>query len=630
LVGIWAILGAIATSIDLGAAQSMERQAQVFFFRLNFLLSGGVAHPDDIIILEIDQGSLAQGENYRKNPSRYPELESIQAWPWQRTAYAKVIKKLMTAGARSVSLDIVLADPSIYGMEDDWRLRRVLQDHSGRIVLASDYELFGNSKAGEQEQLVLPNPIFAVNLNRYGLIVFLPDADQVVYQLPENFIEQVVRSQGLGEKISSFALATLRAAQWPQPDSVTGNIFFYGPPTTFDRVPFWEVLDPTNWKLHRKNKTFKDKIVLIGPTADYFQDSVATPFSKTMPGIELHANAIATLMQDRAIVEAIPNPQLRGLLILLSVAVVGPGLIRLNKRFAIQLLFTVSIITAVGGISYLSFTRAGVILPTAVPLVVIALSSASCLATGAVSTQLEQYRLRQTLERYVAAPIVREILTHHSKDFRSLLKGRRVQAAVLFCDVRDFTAFSLEVEPEQLIEQLNTYLNAMVEVILEAGGTVDKFIGDAIMAEFGSPISQGKENDAMNAVRAALGMRQALVKLQEYWRQEGQPILLNSIGINFGEAIAGDIGSYHRREYALLGDAVNVASRVEGLTRKVGTDILITQSLYELVKDQVDVVESGTHQLKGRGNNQVILYSLISLKGEDQTLYYQVREKLQV
>jgi adenylate cyclase len=105
----------------------------------------------------------------------------------------------------------------------------------------------------------------------------------------------------------------------------------------------------------------------------------------------------------------------------------------------------------------------------------------------------------------------------------------------------------------------------MVETILDAGGTVDKFIGDAIMAEFGSPISRGAETDAINAIRAALRMRQALLQLQAFWEQQGQVIFFNGIGINYGEAIAGDIGSYRRREYALIGDAVNVASRVEGL-----------------------------------------------------------------
>jgi adenylate cyclase len=148
------------------------------------------------------------------------------------------------------------------------------------------------------------------------------------------------------------------------------------------------------------------------------------------------------------------------------------------------------------------------------------------------------------------------------------------------------------------------------------------------MAEFGFPVSQGEKNDAMNAIRAALGMRQALAKLRSQFIQEGRNPFFNGIGINFGEVIAGDIGSLRRREYGVIGDTVNVASRVEGMTKKFQTDILITESLYQLVKDEVEVIGVGEHPLKGREENLVQLYSVVGLKGDDQTLYHQVIEDL--
>jgi adenylate cyclase len=282
---------------------------------------------------------------------------------------------------------------------------------------------------------------------------------------------------------------------------------------------------------------------------------------------------------------------------------------------------------AYAGISYLAFTYGYLILPTAIPVAAIALSGLSFFTVGAIRDQLEKFHLRNTLERYVAAPIVQEILKQPD-DFHALLKGKKLKAAVLFSDIRGFTTLSYKLPPEQLIELLNLYFNSMVEAIVEAGGTVDKFIGDAVMAEFGFPVSQGEKQDALNAIRAALGMRKALATLRSQFIQEGRTPFFNGIGINFGEVIAGDIGSFRRREYGVIGDTVNVASRVESMTKKFGTDIVITESLYQLVEDEVEVLDLGEHPLKGREENLVRLYSLVCLKGDDEMLYNQILREL--
>ncbi|NEP55822.1 MAG: CHASE2 domain-containing protein [Symploca sp. SIO2G7] len=623
LIGFWAISGGLTTGINLGIVQRWERQAQVLFFRLR----GPVAPPENIVILEIDQDSLAQGEFYQAAPESYPELEPIQAWPWQRTAYAQIIDKLIRAGAKSVSVDVIFDLPSSYGAADDQQLQQVLQNYREQIILATSFESFGTEEVG-QAQLISPNPIFQAD-KTLGLVNFPIDLDGRIYELANDYDQQVLRPLGLAEEeIPSFAEATLRAAKIKSPPSPGKEIFFYGPPGTFKQVSFWHVLDSTNWEVHLRDQTFKDKMVLIGATANSLQDLKRTPFSDTLPGIELHANAIATVMEGRAIAQALPNTPLRGLVVLLGIAGTGVLLSHLLKKPVVQLLGALGIAVVWGGISYLSFTYGGLILPTAVPIIAIALTGISCLATGAIREQLEKIRLYRTLGRYVAAPIVNEILTQHADDFQALLKGRKLKATILFSDIRGFTTLSLKLEPELLVEQLNTYLNAMVEAILAEGGTLDKFIGDAVMAEFGSPISHGEKNDAMRAIRAALGMRRALVELQQQWQEQGQELFFNGIGINFGELIAGDIGSYRRREYAVIGDAVNVASRVEGLTGKLGTDILITESLYQLVQDEVKVVPMGEYQLKGRQENLVQLYSLIGLQGEEPTLYQQVQVSL--
>jgi adenylate cyclase len=281
----------------------------------------------------------------------------------------------------------------------------------------------------------------------------------------------------------------------------------------------------------------------------------------------------------------------------------------------------------IGMASYTTFIYGKITMPTVIPLITIGFKGLTFLVVGTISIQRERSALRRTLEQYVAAPIVNEILSQ-PEDFRRLLRGKNVQAAVLFCDIRGFTALSTQLPADQLISQLNTYLEKMVDAILSAQGTVDKFIGDAIMAEFGSPISQGEKEDAMNAIRAALQMRSHLVELRSQWDKSGNVPFFNGIGIHYGEITVGNIGSPKRLEYAAIGDTVNLASRVEGMTKVFGVDILITEALYRIVREEVTVIAFGEHTVKGRSQT-VNLYALVDLKGNDDTLFAQVRTQTQ-
>ncbi|MDY7013583.1 MAG: adenylate/guanylate cyclase domain-containing protein, partial [Cyanobacteriota bacterium] len=357
-----------------------------------------------------------------------------------------------------------------------------------------------------------------------------------------------------------------------------------------------------------------------------FSDDRPTPFDPQMPGVEIHANAIATLLNQNAIALVFPQPEGRGLFVLAFVGAVAIGLRFVQKPMR-KMLWGLGLGLVWLGATYATFTLAQGVLPAMVPAALIALVGFSDFAIGAVKDHFDKSRLRQTLGRYVAEPVVQEILKQPD-DFYSMLQGRRIELAILFSDIRGFTTLSLKMPPEELMAQLNLYFHAMVEAIVSSGGTLDKFIGDAVMAEFGFPVSQSAKQDALNAVCAALAMRRELAELRKHWRIEGRNLFFNGIGINYGEAIAGDIGSWRRREYAVLGDAVNVASRVEGLTKNFATDILITDSLYQLVKDEVEVIDLGEHPLKGRKDSLVRLYSLIGLKGEDTHLYHQVKEEL--
>ncbi|MBC7971674.1 MAG: adenylate/guanylate cyclase domain-containing protein [Verrucomicrobia bacterium] len=616
-ISLWAVSSAIATAINLQPLRQLELQTQALFFRLR----GAVAPPQQVVILAIDDDSLTRGRDSKDLKT----LAAIQSWPWRRTAYADVIDKLMAAGARSIAVDVLWDLPSDRP-EDDQRLQQTLQRYAGRVTLAA-LHASSQSNGGGLDQLVYPDPMFQIEPKSIGFINCLTEPDGRFRRFASVYLNRIDadlrRSQ---PRLISFDEASLQASKLPLASPRGEYLFFYGGQNTFTTVSFWHVLYPQNWALLQQQQVFKDKIVLIGPTAAFLQDIHATPFGD-VSGVEIHANAIATVLENRAIAEVVPDPLWRGVYLLLGITGVGLAISQLSKRAAPRFFLAIAIAGLWSIVGYGSFVYGGLILPVATPLLAIALSGLSFLGTGAVSDQLEKLRLRRTLERYVAMPIVEEILSQ-PEDFQALLQGRKLKAAVLFCDIRGFTTLSYKLPPEQLVALLNIYLNAMVEAVAAASGTIDKFIGDAVMAEFGSPVSYGEQVDAMNAIRAALGMRRSLAALRSQWRQEGKTLLYHGIGISYGEVIAGNIGSLRRLEYTVIGDTVNVASRVEGLTKSFWTDILITESLYQLVQEQVDVVFVGEHLLRGREDSPTNLYSLVGLKGEPTTLYHEVHEEL--
>jgi adenylate cyclase len=538
--------------------------------------------------------------------------------------YAQVLEKLVKAGAKVVAFDILFVTPGDHGAVDDDKFQKAITKYGDRAVFAASYEttLLGDANI---MQLASPDSIFKIKPNTLGLINFQPEVTTNIHRSGV----QPPTDSGL-PIIPTFAESVLNVAKITYPQAKGDGIYFFGGADTWtnaqQQVPFYYVIDPENWNSEQLQggKFFKDKIVLIGATAASKQDIQNSAMGR-MAGIEIHANAIATLMQNKSMGELIPTPLLQGGFVLLLVGISGILLCFIKSPY-IQILTACGIANAWFGIGYISFIYGSTILPIAIPAIAIGLNGVALLTTGSIASQIDKLLLRRTLERYVAAPIVEEIV-NQPEGFRDLLEGRTIKAAVLFSDIRGFTTLSSRLPAKLLIQQLNTYLGGMVDAILEYQGTIDKFIGDAIMAEFGSPVSRGEKADAMNAVNAALNMRSALMELRQVWQSENKIPFSNGIGINYGEVTVGNIGSARRLEYAVIGDAVNVASRVESMTKDLGTDIVITGALYEIVKDEIDVVDFGEHALKGRVGN-VRLYGVIGLKGCDRQVYEQVQKDL--
>ena len=617
VIGLIASISAIAAGLEIPETKSLERQTQSTFFYWR----GTIAPPKDIVILAIDDISLRQGEFY--DPKMRPFLEPFRTTTWKRVVYGQVLEKLVKAGAKVVAFDILFITPSDHGSADDASFQKAISKYGDRAIFGASYEITQISEANIM-QLASPEGVFEIKPDTLGLINLRSEITGNIHR----FRVAPPPDSGL-PIIPSFAESILKVAKVDYPAPKGDHIYFFGGADTWanaqQQIPFYFVVDPENWNSEQLQggKFFKDKIVLIGATAPSKQDIQNSAMGR-MAGIEIHANIVASLMQGKSIAELL-TPTQQGIFVFLLVGLSGWLLARL-KRPNLQIIAAMGTAIAWFGIGYISFIYGSTILPVAIPAIAIGLNGVALLATGSIAAQLDKLLLRRTLERYVAAPIVEEIV-NQPEGFRDLLEGRTIKAAVLFSDIRGFTTLSSRLPPKILIQQLNTYLGGMVDAILEYQGTIDKFIGDAIMAEFGSPVSRGEKADAMNAIHAALNMRTNLIALREVWRSQKQIPFSNGIGINYGEVTVGNIGSARRLEYAVIGDTVNVASRVEGMTKDLGTDIVITGSLYEIVKDEIDVVDFGEHILKGRVGG-VRLYGVIGLKGSDRKIYEQVQQDL--
>ncbi len=233
------------------------------------------------------------------------------------------------------------------------------------------------------------------------------------------------------------------------------------------------------------------------------------------------------------------------------------------------------------------------------------------LATGfnaMVDGLKERDHLKNTMGKYMTASVLDHLLAG-----RVALGGETLTVTILFTDIRSFTSLSEKMKAQELVTLLNEYLTDMVTIVMDGGGVVDKYIGDAIMAVFGAPVPT--PNDAVNAVTAAVRMRQALERLNVRLAARGTAPLRTGIGIHTGEVVAGNIGSERRMEYTVIGDAVNLASRLETSTKVVGADVLISEDTWERVKDAVNAEPMKELTVKGR-NQPVMTYQVLGLKGE--------------
>ncbi|HYE92069.1 MAG TPA: adenylate/guanylate cyclase domain-containing protein [Terriglobales bacterium] len=381
------------------------------------------------------------------------------------------------------------------------------------------------------------------------------------------------------------ALATLAERVW--------RIDYAGPPNTFASFPAGALLTMIRSGVTPdRDNPFRDRIVLVGASFAESRDFYPTPLG-LMAGVEIQANILHTLLARRALLP----PHWAVNLALMALGCLWITLLSLRLRALWVALLSAGLVALFVAAGYEAYSR-GYWLDFVAPLAVM-------LGYRVVAGALARRRLRKAFGEFVNPEVLQQVL----REGVHVGSGGLRHVSVLMSDVRGFTAMSERLAPDKVSETMNAYFTAMVDVLMAERGMVQDFIGDGILAIFGAPADD--PDHAWHAVRAALGMRAALGRLNERWAAEGQPTLAMGAAVNTGEAFAGVMGAPQKKKYTVLGDVVNTTSRMEGQNKELGTEILISASTLAAVAGRVVVRERGAVRVKGKAE-PVPLFELLA------------------
>jgi adenylate cyclase len=628
LVSAWL---ALATTRRPLVAEWLQR-LELVAYDYRAAASATLPRSDQIVIVTIDEESL----------------NVLPQWPWPRSFHAKVIRSLKKAGAKLVGVDIILAgvsnpnagppaanlfaepEPS----EDDKELAAAIKE-AGNVFLAaeiSSQEVAGYEGQAEQEFGNYPHPDFEDAAAGVGIVNVLKDPlDDVVraawamYRFQDQLLPTLpmqLAAHMMGMRPQELSAKVLREARGWLPSNLTkqGQTFLIGyrAPVAlgFRRIPYYKVLDG---ELQPGGEigpeAVKGKIVLIGPTAQVLQDLHPTPVKMLgtggrgaqvalMPGVEIHANTVDTILSSRFIVPATPTTTYI-LSVLFGLAMALALQLRPLRGLAVGWL-PLCLMGLLGPFPLFKHWRLWV------PIVPLLTATTLTYTFGTVYLELTAERtarrLRQAWSKRVSPEVLDVILRNPTL---TQVRGRNVVATVWFSDLQGFTTYCSSAPPERVVDQLNRHLSLATDIIRKHGGTLHKFIGDGIMAVFGDPVPH--PDSAARAVRAAWELQQEMAALRANLGEDDWKMIVR-IGIHTGELVAGDIGSEDLLEYTVIGDTVSTASRMEGLNKDFGTNILISASTRERLGDEFQVEPLGMAQVRGRAE-PIEVYTIKGVSG---------------
>jgi adenylate cyclase len=521
-----------------------------------------------------------------------PSIGEIgQRWPWSRELHAKLVESLRAAGAKVIAFDIIFADPTTE--EADTALAKVLGPD---VVLAAD-DVTTPLEQGTQVTRVNPLDAFLDAGAVAGLASMRLDGDAYLRRMPS--------------MSDSFAAEVLRLKGEPQAVAPDGALIqYFGPRRSYPTSSYYQALDPKNFL---PPNYFKDKVVLVGlslqaaTTADAgAPDTFPTPYTLTegtlTAGVEVQATILDNLRHNLYLLP-VPRPVMVLLVIagaFLAAAFSARGVTwRTGLSAAFLLAFFI-----VGAWALLRFGR--VWAPPALP-------AAAALAVFGGRFGLDYARerhLRRTVSEAFSRYLSPDLVAQLARDPSALkLGGERRNLSILFCDVRGFTTLSekLKDEPERLTTLINRLLDPLSEAVLAEGGTIDKYIGDCVMAFWNAPLPS--PDHPLRAARAAMRMLEAVEALNAELRQEqgeDAPVFAIGVGINTGDCVVGNVGSRWRYDYSVLGDTVNLASRLESLSKEYGVSIVLGPATAKALQEHFVLLELDRIAVKGRSEKSAI------------------------
>jgi adenylate cyclase len=555
--------GALAALLALsGALEFLELKS----LDLRFRFRGPQPPGSPIVIIAIDEDS-------------FDELNLT--WPFPRALHGRLLELVSEGRPAAIGLDLLFIEPSLLGPDDDQALADAIE-WAGNVVLGAAFTVT-EGDLGRREDFNPPLPEIRASAAGFGFVTLTTDRDAFVRSGALRRPHQDGFQESFTLRLYSLARQAGLPAK-PLPATAEAGINFRGPARTFPIVPYYQVLDGTV-----PPQAFRDRVVLVGATTPVLHDEFPTPFSghTRMPGVEIQANLLDTLLQGRSVHRTAP-----ALAVILAAAgaVIATGIAAaMRPIMALLAVLAAVALYAVG--AYGAFVGANVWLD------LVPGPAGAALGYGAtvITTLIREQREKRRLSRFFSPDVVRAILTTRGEE---ALAGRRRRITVLFSDLRGFTSLSERLEPEEVVGLLRDYLTAATAIVFRHGGSVDKYIGDAIMALYSAPFDQ--PDHAVRAVRTALELQQCVQALSAQWAARGGGALRSGVGIHTGDAVVGAMGSQQRLEFTAIGDTVNVTSRLEGLTKDFGAPIIISQTTYQEVGGLFQARPLGSVRVKGR------------------------------
>lgn len=614
-------IGLFSSLMALGLWQTgvLDRWEARFFDTEASLLAKPGKATDQICLIFLDQDCLDSGK------------QRGWAWPWPRQVYGAVLDFCRRGGAKAVAFDVIFSEPDINGAEQDFELGKAIA--ANRRFVGS---LFVGSETGGQTQwpaaiapppwrlslepaansntFLLPKAAFpvieiATNAAVLATVYGNPDSDGIYRRLrPFSLFDgQLVPSLGLGalfcaESNSNMTLTPnwvhVNQSHKPIPLDTSGCAIlnYRGRSQTHQTVNIMAVIDSELAILEGKTplldpQRFKDKYVFIGFTAPGLFDLRSSPIANVYPGVEIHATFLDNLLSGDFIRVA---PTWLTILLTALLACLGALGVRLGRQAWQNVTVLVLFLPIPTLLGLLAYTQ-GIWLPVMVQLTAIAPALTATLALNYLIEGKQKRFIKGAFRQYLSPVVIEELVQHPE---RLKLGGELRELSIFFSDIQGFTSISEHLNPEELTSLLNDYLTAMTDIIYSHGGTVDKYEGDAIIAFWNAPLSQ--QDHAQQAVTTALECQTKLEAMNPAFKARIGAGLHQRIGLNSGPVVVGNMGSLQRFNYTFLGDAGNLAARLEGINKQFGTSLLISENTRKQLDDRIAVREIARVQVVGR------------------------------